>query len=207
MPKFVQQSSLKKMNIDLISQWIKERKSLYPPQMISGAKIKDKAIWQLLENANYAPSHKRTEPWRYHVFSGESLLAFFDEMIRIYRIMTPPSEIKEEKIKKYRERPKILSHLIVICMKRDKNASIPIQEEEYAVACSVQNMLLSMNALNIIGYWSTGAIAFSEEMKQYLNLEGEDRCMGFLQLGVPQEDLPSFSKKKMSSIEAKVTWH
>ena len=91
-------------------------------------------------------------------------------------------------------------------MKRDPQKRVPRQEEEYAVACSVQNILLSMKALNIIGYWGTGKIAFSKQMKAYLNLAEEDQCMGFLQLGVPKEGLPDIPKKQMSGIETKVEW-
>jgi nitroreductase len=171
-----------------------------------GAQIPDEAIWKLLKNANYAPSHKRTEPWRYIVFSGDSLSEFFKEMGRIYEEITPKEEFKSEKIEKFKNKGKTLSHLIAICMKRDPQKRIPREEEEYAVACSVQNILLSMKPLNIIGYWGTGSIAFSNQMKNYLNLAEEDQCMGFLQLGVPKAGLPEILKNQITSIEKKVEW-
>ena len=194
------------MNIEEVSQLIKSRQSLYPPQMQAGVKIPDEDIWRLLENANYAPSHKRTEPWRYVVFSGDALKDFFEEMGEIYKEITPQEEFDASKIDKFRAKGETLSHLIAICMKRDPQKRVPRQEEEYAVACSVQNILLSMKALNIIGYWGTGKIAFSKQMKAYLNLTEEDQCMGFLQLGVPKEGLPDIPKKQMSGIETKVEW-
>jgi len=194
------------MNYQEVNELIKSRQSLYPAQMDANAKIPDEDIWKLLENANYAPSHKRTEPWRYIVFSGDSLIEFFEEMGRIYKQTTDPKEFQESKIKKFREKAKTLSHLIAICMKRDPEERIPKQEEEYAVACSVQNILLSMNSLNIIGYWGTGKIAFSEQMKKYLELGKNDSCMGFLQMGVPKVGLPEIPKKQMSGIETKVKW-
>lgn len=194
------------MQIEDLSKAIQSRQSLYPKQMQEGAKITDKDIWLMLENANYAPSHKRTEPWRFVVFSGNSLIHFFEEMARIYIQITPKSEFKAEKLDKFKMKAKTLSHLIAVCMKRDEKEQVPIQEEEYAVACAVQNILLSMNPLNIIGYWGTGKIAFSNEMKEYLNLGAQDKCMGFLQLGVPKEGLPHIPKTTMSSIQTKVEW-
>ncbi|WP_157887062.1 hypothetical protein [Hymenobacter sp. PAMC 26628] len=49
------------------------------PQFESGKTTPDDLIWQLLENANWAPSHKRTAPWRSPVFTGADpqLLANF----------------------------------------------------------------------------------------------------------------------------------
>lgn len=194
------------MNIEEVSELIQSRQSLYPMQMEAGAKIPDEDIWKLLENANYAPSHKRTEPWRYIVFSGDSLQDFFKEMGRIYKEITPKEEFKTDKIEKFKAKGQTLSHLIAICMKRDPAKRVPRQEEEYAVACSVQNILLSMKALDIIGYWGTGEIAFTDQMKNYLNIAEEDQCMGFVQLGVPKAGLPDIPKKQMSGIETKVEW-
>lgn len=194
------------MDIEAVSKLIQSRQSLYPMQMDANAQIPDKHIWTLLENANYAPSHKRTEPWRYIVFSGKSLHDFFDQMGKIYTEITPKEEYKVEKIEKFNTKAQTLSHLIAICMKRDPMKRIPRREEEYAVACSVQNILLSMKPLNIIGYWGTGKIAFSKQMHDYLGLDEDDQCMGFLQLGVPKANLPDIPKKQMSGIEQKVEW-
>lgn len=192
--------------IEEVSNWIKSRQSFYPAQMLEGAKIPDESIWKLLENANYAPSHKRTEPWRYIVFSEQAKMDLVDKMVEIFIKITPEITLEAERAKKLLKRKVVLSHIIAVCMKRDPKESIPEFEEEYAVACSVQNILLSMKALNIVGYWSTGKIAFTEEMKDYLSLSGKDKCLGFLLLGVPKPNLPEIPKKQMSSIQEKVTW-
>src|SRR5690554_3821608 len=122
------------MNYKDVYQLITSRQSLYTAQMEKGAKIPDEDIWRLLENANYAPSHKRTEPWRFIVFTGDKLLEFFEEMGRIYKATTPTENFDEKKIEKYRNKAQTLSHLIAICMKRDPDKKIPKQEEEYSVA-------------------------------------------------------------------------
>jgi nitroreductase len=193
-------------SIEEVSAWIQSRQSLFPAQMQESASIPDEDIWKLLENANYAPSHKRTEPWRYVVFSGQGKKDLFNQIISISIALKPELTHESEKIKKLELRKSIVSHAIAICMKRDSKECIPEFEEEYAVACSVQNMLLSMKALNIIGYWSTGKAFFSPEMKEFLNLKGPDKCLGFLFLGKPKEGLPEINKKQMSSIKDKVIW-
>lgn len=193
-------------SIEEVSTWIQSRQSLFPAQMEVGATIPDADIWKLLDNANYAPSHKRTEPWRYVVFSDQSKVDFFDKMISISMIQDPELTFNSNKVKKLNQRKNIVSHVIAICMKRDENECVPEFEEEYAVSCSVQNILLSMKALNIIGYWSTGKTAFSSSMKEYLNLNKKDKCLGFLILGVPKQGLPEIRREQMSPIEDKVDW-
>src|SRR5688572_6337744 len=58
---------------DLINRLISTRRSIFPKQFEAGKVIPDNIIWQALENANWAPSHKLTEPWRFTVFAGEGL--------------------------------------------------------------------------------------------------------------------------------------
>lgn len=194
------------MDIEAVSKLIQSRQSLYPAQMELGAKIPDEAIWKLLQNANYAPSHKRTEPWRFIVFSEEGVKKFYTAMGEIYKKVTPAEEFKPEKIDKFSKKAELVSHVIAIGMKRDEKERIPVQEEEYAVACAVQNILLSTKSLNIIGYWGTGQLAYTDEMKSFLGFGENDKCLGFLQLGVPKKGLPDLEKKQMSEIEEKVTW-
>lgn len=59
--------------IEQFNSIIKNRRSIYPYQYSKGEVIPDHIIWQILENANRAPNHKQTEPWRFTVFAGDGL--------------------------------------------------------------------------------------------------------------------------------------
>ena len=185
---------------------IAKRQSLFAQLMEIGATIEQEKIWKLLELANYAPSHRRTQPWRFSVFEKEAKNDFFETLASIYKSTTSKELFKEKKEQKILNKSKNVAVVIAICMKRYDKGSVPVFEEQWAVACAVQNILLGMKSLNIIGYWSTPKMAFSAEMKDYLNLENEDQCMGFLQLGIPKEGLPEIPKLENGPIEDKVTW-
>ena len=185
---------------------IAKRQSLFAQQMEIGATIEQEKIWKLLELANYAPSHRRTQPWRFSVFEKEAKNDFFETLASIYKSTTSKELFEEKKEQKILNKSKNVAVVIAICMKRCDKGSVPVFEEQWAVACAVQNILLGMKSLNIIGYWSTPKMAFSDEMKDYLNLENEDQCMGFLQLGIPKEGLPEIPKLENGPIEDKVTW-
>lgn len=57
---------------EIITKTIRNRRSIFPPSYIE-KDIPKEIINTILENANYAPTHKLTEPWRFIVFKGESL--------------------------------------------------------------------------------------------------------------------------------------
>ena len=48
------------------------RRSIYPRQF-NGKPIPKSVLETALEAANWAPTHKRTQPWRFIVHSGKSL--------------------------------------------------------------------------------------------------------------------------------------
>jgi len=51
---------------------IRDRRSIFPAQFIDEP-ISEDTIGLILENANWAPTHKKTEPWRFHIIMGDSL--------------------------------------------------------------------------------------------------------------------------------------
>ena len=52
---------------------IRNRRSVFVSQFDNNRKIPDEIILEILQNANSAPTHKLTEPWRFTVFSGKGL--------------------------------------------------------------------------------------------------------------------------------------
>ena len=62
-----------------IHSLIHRRRSIFPKFYVPGKPVERALLEQLLENANWAPTHKLTEPWRFQVFhSAESRHALGD---------------------------------------------------------------------------------------------------------------------------------
>ena len=57
--------------IEILNSIIKERRSVFPASYIP-KEIPKHVIEQILENANYAPTHKLTQPWRFVVLRNEA---------------------------------------------------------------------------------------------------------------------------------------
>ncbi len=186
-----------------IQQLIRLRRSVFPAEY-KGGEVERSFVELMLENANWAPTHKFTEPWRFKVFSGQGLLRLTEAMERIYRSTTPPEKQRPEKIAKFRRLPEQVSHIIAICMHRSERETVPEVEEIAAVACAVQNMHLTVAAHEgVDGYWSSGAGTYSDGMKDFLSLGPMDRCLGFFYLG--RSDAPRRTGKRRPIAE-KVEW-
>ena len=189
-------------DVEQFNTLIRSRRSVFVDQFIPGKQIPDSIIRQLLENANWAPNHKHTEPWRFTVFSGAGLQKFADFQADVYK-RTAGEKFKEDKWLKLQRTPLLCSHIIALGMKRTPEANIPEMEELAAVSCAVQNIYLSTTAYGIGGYLGTGGVTFVEEAKSFFGLGEKDKLMGFFYLGFVQTPSP---KSRRGAVEEKTTW-
>ncbi len=191
-----------KFDTEIINQLIHNRRSIYP-NMYSGEIVDDQIIHQLLINANMAPTHKRTEPWRFTVFKGAGLKKLGDFQSSLYKKLNHLKDsYKEETYNMLKNKPLKASHVIAIGMKRDEKERLPEIEEIEAVAAAVQNMYLTATAYGIGCYWGSGGITYKEEAKSFFNLEPADRLLGFLYIGIPKK----WPKGKRDPYDQKIHW-
>jgi len=192
----------KKIDVEQINWLMQNRRSVFVSQFAKGKPIPDEVVMQLLENANWAPTHKKTEPWRFTVFTGEGLKKLAEFQAALYK-KTRGEKFKQPVYEKLLATPLLCSHIISIGMKRSMDNSLPEMEEIAAVACAVQNLYLSTAAYGLGGYWTTGGITFDEEAKEFFGLGKEDKLLGFFYLG--NVEIPSV-KGTRGAIEDKTVW-
>ncbi len=161
---------------------IRIRRSIKPAQFIS-RRIDDTIITELLENANWAPTHGMTEPWRFFIFSDQAKERLGQLLARQYRTCTPANSVKPGKAENLIESCRRSSHVIAIGMKRQDSRRIPEIEEIQAVACAVQNLHLTATAHRLAGYWSSGKTVCSNQFRDFLGLSPDDRVLGVFYLG------------------------
>jgi nitroreductase len=192
-----------KFNQEEINQLIRQRRSTLPPDY-SGERVGDETIQHMLENANWAPTHRLTEPWRFVVFTGEGLRKLAAFQAECYRKVTvADGTFSEDRYQGLLTKPMQSSHIISVGMKRDEKKSVPEIEEAGAVFCAVQNMYLTATAYGIGCYLSTGGITYFEEAKKFFGLGAEDRLLGFLHVGMPRGAARQGRRKPVNE---KVVW-
>ena len=186
-----------------LQKTIQARRSSKPADM-NGQKIDNGIIHQLLELADWAPTHGRTEPWRFIVFEDLAKQQFCIDHSELYKANTNPEKFTQAKYEKLKEQGEPLSHIMIVYMKRTINNSIPVLEEIAAVSASIQNILLGAASLNISALWSTGGMTHHPAMKKMLDISEDDIVMGLLLLGYSDQPIKEGTRK--IPIENKVVW-
>lgn len=181
---------------------IRRRRSIKPAQF-SDKRIDDDIIDELLENANWAPTHGMTEPWRFVVFCDDARDRVGQQLAEIYQTITPANAIKAGKAEKLADSCRRSSHVIAIGMRRQPSRKIPEVEEIEAVACAVQNLHLTATAYGLAGYWSSGKAICSNAFRDFLGLSMDDRVLGVFYLGHPRDPWPNGQR---SPARDKVQW-
>lgn len=184
-------------------QSIIQNRRTVKPNLLNGNKIPDAQVLEILELANWAPSHGLTEPWRFKVYAGEAVKTFCQQHADLYRQNIPAEKYMPEKFDKLAHMGDAASHILIGIMHRGNLPAIPVLEEIAAASCAIQNILLGATAAGIATYWGSGGMAYHPAMKAYLNLREEDLVLGIIYLGYSDKKPVG---RRNSTIEDKIEW-
>ena len=185
-----------------VQKIIKNRRAT-PPRLMVTKEISRETIEQLLNLASWAPNHKKTEPWRFKVYSGEAKLELAGKINSILiKKQAEGYPVSTDKIEKFSSTLKRVPVAIAVILQRDPARRIPEWEELAAVSMAVQNMWLSATEMGMGAFWATPA--FVELFDDLLKLKAGQKCLGFFYVGEILMDLPSPGR---SDIAEKVEWY
>lgn len=190
-------------DFEILKSIIENRRTLKPEAM-NGKQIPADIFEQLTALADWAPTHGRTEPWRFFVYTGQSLKDFCQTHADMYKAHSPEETYNPATYENLLHKGDLASHLVVAVMKRGSNPKIPLIEEVASASASVENVLLGAAALGISAMWNTGGIAHKAPMKEYFNLAEEDHILGFVYFGYTDE--PAKEGKRAVPLAEKVSF-
>jgi nitroreductase len=110
-------------------------------------------------------------------------------------LMPEDQPVKRERIASRLSRT---SAVVVVCMEASENAAL--HEEEYAVACAIQNIMLTATAYGIGSFWATPGFIRTEKFNQTLNLPEQQRCLGIVYLGYVEGEWPANHRKPLEYV-------
>jgi nitroreductase len=187
---------------DILNSIITNRRTIKPPLM-NGKIIDDSLITQLLQLANWAPTHANTEPWRFIVYTPATKSNFCKAHAELYKEHTNELNFLLATYQKMEKMGDNASHIIVAYTQKGNNTKIPIIEEIAATSAAIENILLGASALNIAAYWGTGGMVHHPVFKSFLQLHENDVVLGTIYLGYSNETKEG---KRITPIEHKTTW-
>ncbi len=192
-----------KDQFDEVSDIIRSRRTIKPANM-NGKKITDEEINGMLELADWAPTHGRTEPWKFFVYKEDALMKFGKDHAELYKHNTLTENFLQDKYEKLLHNVDKASHLIIVAMKRGSNPKISELEEICAASSAIQNLLLSAQSKGIASMWSTGGMTHHNSLKAYLKLTSADIVLGLIFLGYTDD--PARDGKRNIPLSEKIKW-
>ncbi|MEE1943698.1 nitroreductase [Pedobacter sp. KR3-3] len=184
---------------EIISRIIKNRRSIFPASYTE-KEIPVEVIEQILESANYAPSHKLTQPWRFTVIRKGGKAKLGETLGQLYQANVPAEKFMQKKYDSFGEKTAQASCILAINIQFSPD-KLPAWEEIAATACAVQNMALTAEALNVGAYWSSPPLI--DHLGDFLGLAPNEKCYGLFYMGYHEEESREANRTPMAE---KVTW-
>lgn len=164
-------------------------------------------VEKILQSAVHAPNHKLTEPWRFHVFIGKGRGEFARARAELARLQARAEGEEEEFAagRISRERKKAFRAPVVIAViSKGGRDEVETLENYAACAAAVQNMQLTAHSLGLATIWRTGTFAYHPYMRDFFELEANDKIAAYLYLGYPDM---SERPRRREPASSKTVWH
>ncbi|MCG8467183.1 MAG: nitroreductase [Gemmatimonadetes bacterium] len=156
---------------------------------------------RMLEAANWAPSHGKTEPWRFVVFTGEERERLSRAFGEAYRALNPEGSFAEAGLDAQRAKPRLAP--VWIALGVEPSPTRPEWEELIAFGCAVHNAQLMACALGLGSKWTSGAVVTHPIVRRAIGFSDAIQLRGFLYVGRPAVAWPAGERRP---IEEKVRW-
>jgi len=176
------------MQIEALSTLIQSRRTINPP-LYKGGDISDSIVENILQNAIWAPTHRKSQPWRFSVVKGGALVGLADYMADYYTTNTPSENFSEIALQKNKQNILNSSCIIAIGVEYSPEGFLPEWEETACVAMAVQNMWLSCTAAGLGSYWGSSKPTLNAG--EYVGFNSDTKCLGFFYIGIPKDDIPA----------------
>jgi nitroreductase len=146
-------------------------------------------IEQMISAAQWAPNHKRTWPARFCVVSGES------RGILGHAIADAMAARGDDEAKVLKTRTKYARSPYVLIVASANGASgSETEENRYAVAAGIQNMLLVAHTHGLATLWGSPAKGAHEAINAFAGFDETDHVLGLIYVGWPLQEVPTVER-------------
>lgn len=144
-------------------------------------------IARLIEAARWAPNHRLSQPWRFHVFTGAARDEFADGIASWLGSTGQPESLATSARAKLNRAPVAL-FLTQAGVSDDATRDL---EDYAACACALQNLLLAAEAEGLAAHTSTDRLITYGVTREQLGLAERGRVVAIVHLGFAREGAPT----------------
>jgi nitroreductase len=139
---------------------------------------------RIVRSAQWAPNHKRTWPLRVAVVTGTSR-STLGNVIADAMAVHGDDDMKVMKTRgKYMRAP-----VVIVVASAEGTTANETEENKYAVAAGVQNMLLMSETFGLAALWGSPAKGANDAITTACAMELTDHVMGIIYLGWPTQSV------------------
>lgn len=151
-------------------------------------------ILEAIEVARWAPNHRVTEPWRFHLLGPQTATEIVELNARLVAAKSGP----EAGAAKRQQWSQVPGWLVATS---PHSSDEMLETEDYAATCcAIQNLTLFLWAHGVGVKWTTGQVTRHADFFRLLGISpSERRIVGMLWYGYPAE-VPAQSRKPVSEI-------
>lgn len=168
---------------------------------VSPEPINIELVALMLDAANWAPSHGKTEPWRFAVYSDTARQIIGDAFAAAFRLLNPDQPADSPGAQAQRDR--VWQAPVWIALGMQPDPKMPEWEELIAFGSAVQNLHLMAGALGLAGKWTSSACALHSHVADVIGFAPHTKLFGFFYVGRPAVAWPQGRRR---SLAAKVRW-
>lgn len=153
--------------------------------LIDASKEVDPALVdRIVNSAQWAPNHKRTWPLRIAVITGDSRRTLGDTIADAMAVHG------DDEMKVTKTRGKFMRSPVTIVVAAAEGATPnETEENKYAVAAGVQNILLMAESFGLAALWGSPAKGANNAITTLCSMESTDHVMGIVYLGWPTQSV------------------
>lgn len=165
----------------LIEEAIRNRASV---KVFSTEDVASDVIERCLDAAVWAPNHHLTEPWSFHVITGDAREMLARTVKQEMTLRATGLDVAVAQAKAFKERQKLLSAPAIVAVYSDGGPDDKTARENFAAsAAACQNILLMAQSLGIASIWRTSAIFELSGVRRAIRAPGDATFVGALFLG------------------------
>ncbi|WP_437192445.1 nitroreductase family protein [Planctomicrobium sp. SH527] len=151
-------------------------------------------VLQAIELARWAPNHKLTEPWRFHLIGKQTA----NEIVELSARQLEAEKGAEAAATRRSKWSQIPGWLFVTC----QASADPVRDRENyaAVSCAIQNLTLFLWQQGIGSKWSTGPILQHPAFNELLKIDpSTEKMVGMIWYGYPLTQ-PAGKRRPVSDV-------
>lgn len=139
---------------------------------------------RIINAAQWAPNHKRTWPLRIAIITGNSRSTLGNTIADAMAIHG------DDEMKVTKTRGKFMRSPVVLVIAATEGAtSNETEENKYAVAAGIQNMLLMAESFGLAALWGSPAKGANDAITTLCSMKLTDHVMGMVYLGWPTQSV------------------